>query len=333
VSGPAMALAAVLAAASPTPTPLALPGGAGGIGFDDLVFSEELHALLVPAGRTGRLDLVDPRTGAIAEIGGFGASSARPRGHEQGTTSADAGGGLAFAVDRTGGTVAVVDPRTRRVVARARLGGGPDYVRWVAPTREVWVTEPGREEIEVFRLEAGSPPRLARAGRIAVPGGPESLVVDAAGGRAYTNTFRDETVAVDLASRAVLARWRNGCRGARGIALDAARGLVFVGCEEGRAVALDVAHGGRPVGSAPAGAGVDVIAYGRALRHLYVPGADAATLAVLGVGAHGELVPLGTLPTAPAAHCVAADDGGDVWVCDPRRGRLLAFHDPFPAAP
>jgi hypothetical protein len=38
------------------------PGGEGGIGFDDPTFSPTLHRVLVPGGRTGNLDLIDPAT-------------------------------------------------------------------------------------------------------------------------------------------------------------------------------------------------------------------------------------------------------------------------------
>src|SRR5512143_3126102 len=44
------------------PTKLALPGGEGGIGFDDMMFSPSLHRVIAPAGRTGKLDLIDPKT-------------------------------------------------------------------------------------------------------------------------------------------------------------------------------------------------------------------------------------------------------------------------------
>jgi hypothetical protein len=328
----AIALASVLVATSVAPSSLDLPGGEGGIGFDDLRFSTELHELLVPAGRTGRLDLVEPGTGAIASVEGFGGSASPTRGHEDGTTSADAGQGWVFAIDRTEKVLAVVDPRRGTIVARASLGGGPDYVRWVGAVGEVWVTEPGRKAIERFRFAPGSPPRLARAGTIPVPGGPESLVVDASARRAYTNTFHDETVAIDVDAHAVAARWTNHCRGARGLELDAARGLLFVGCDEGKAVALDVAHGGRTAGIAKAGDGVDGIAYSAQLGHLYVPAAESADLTVLGVGGRGELERLGTIATAPGAHCAAADDRGNVYVCDPRKGRLLVFHDPYAAS-
>jgi DNA-binding beta-propeller fold protein YncE len=325
----ALALALLLAA-SPAPlSPVALPRGAGGIGFDDLRFSSELRALVVPAGRTGRVDLVDPTTRAVTSVEGFGSAPRWSGGHEEGTTSADAGAGWIYAIDRSTRSVAVVDPAARRIVARARLAGDPDYVRWTGAAGEVWVTEPDRGEIETFRLDGSAAPALARTGSIAVPGGPESLVVDPGALRAYTNTFRDVTVAVDVRTRSVVARWQNGCRGARGIDLDAAQGVVLVGCSEGKVVSLDAASGAR-LGEAATGAGVDGIAYAPALSHLYVPGSTAGTLTVLGVAARGALAPLATIPAPPGSHCAAADDRGGAWVCDPRNGRVLVLHDGYP---
>lgn len=325
-------LALVLGAASVTLSPLTLPGVDGPVGFDDLRFSAELREVLVPAGRTGRLVLVDPKVHAVEEIAGFSASARGGRGHGEGTTSADSGAGLLFASDRTARELVVADPSTKRIVARAKLGGGPDYVRWVGATHEVWVTEPGEKVIETFRLEGGAPPRLAPTGTIGVPDGPEALEIDQGRRRAYTNTWHDVTVAIDVDSRALVGRWRNGCEGSRGLALDARRGFVFVGCDEGRAVVLDAGHDGKVLGRAPAGDGVDLVAYGATLSHLYVPGGEAADLTVIGVGSDGGLDELGRVPTARDAHCVAADDLGNVYVCDPEHGRLLMFRDPFPAS-
>lgn len=118
-------------------------------------------------------------------------------------------------------------------------------LRWVAPLHEAWVTEPGERLIEIFRLEGKSTPTLIHTGFIQVPDGPESLEIDPARRRAYANTWHDATVAIDLDSRLIVARWTNGCEGARGLTLDAEHGFAFVGCEEGRAVALDVVHDGR----------------------------------------------------------------------------------------
>jgi hypothetical protein len=312
------------------PTKLALPGGDGGIGFDDLMFAPSLHRVLAPAGRTGKLDLIDPKTQKIEAVGGFSTDADKfAGGHGEGTTSADAGGGAIFASDRSRGEVEIVDPKTMKIAGNAKLAGGPDYVRWVEPTGEVWVTEPNKKQIELFSFDKG---KLTHKGAIDVPGGPESLVIDAARGRAYTHTWDDATVAIDLAKDKEVARWKNGCKGSRGIALDAQRALLFVGCEEGKATALDIAHDGKQVGSADTGKGVDIIAYNPTLAHLYVPGGDSATLAIVGVAAGGKLSVLGSVAVAADSHCVATDDAGHAYVCDPKQGALLVVTDPFPAS-
>ncbi len=314
------------------PTPLALPGGAGGIGFDDLRLARGLGRLLIPAGRTGNLDLIDPATDAVTPIGGFRAEASSAGGHDFGVTSADEGEGYLFATDRTAQRLEVVDPAAGKIVGGAKLGSGPDYVRYVAPTREIWVTEPDRQRIEIFRLGApGKPPAPVHEAFLMVPAGPESLVIDPDRGRAYANRWSGTTVALDLRARAEVARWPNGCKGSRGLALDGARGYLFGGCAEGKAVALDVRNG-YPLGDLATGAGVDIIDYDPGLSHLYVPGARSATLTIAGVSARGGLSLLGTVGTAPGAHCVVADGRGRALVCDPGRGRLLVARDPYPAS-
>lgn len=312
-------------AAAPTPTSVVLPDGEAGIGFDDLRYSARLHRVLAPAGRTGKLDLVDPATRTVESIEGFSSEKAFGGGHGEGVTSVDEGGGHLFAIDRGRLDVVVIDGKT--LGATAKLAAGPDYVRWVEPTKEVWVTEPRTKQIEYFAFDGT---KLERRGAFEVQGGPESLAIDATRGRAYTHTWDDETVVVDLAKHAEVARWKNGCQGSRGIALDEGRGILFVGCEEGRATALDVAHDGKQLGSVETGKGVDIIAYAPALSHLYVPGADSKTLTIVGVGKDGKLTTLGTAPAVEDAHCATTDDGGHVYVCDPKRGALLVMADPYP---
>jgi hypothetical protein len=50
-------------------------------------------------------------------------------------------------------------------------------------------------------------------------------------------------------------------------------------------------------------------------------------MAVLAVASDGKLSPVATVPTAKDAHCVAADDNGGAWICDPKGGRLLLYRD------
>ena len=303
----------------------------GGIGFDDLLFSPELHAVIAPAGGTGCVQLFDSGSLAQTSLCGIGPGGAYARGHGEGTTSADFGAGFVFAIDRNSQSLQVVDPKAKRVVTTSALSGEPDYVRWVSSKRELWVTEPDQEQIEVFSLTPDNPPKLASSGAIAVKGGPESLVIDADHDRAFTHLWHGRTVQISIGSRAVSKSFSNGCNGSRGIALDPERHLLFVGCAEGKAGVLEVADGGRLVSSLETSAGVDIVSLNSSLRHLYVPAASDGTVAVLGVGANGTLNRLGVLQATKGAHCATSDDHNRVWICAPDSGSLLVFDDPYPA--
>lgn len=309
-----------------------LPNGRPGIGFDDLRYSSALHALLVPAGRTGQLDLVDPDTGRARPIGGFSAKGAYLGGHDFGVTSVDEGRGLLFATDRTAQRLDVVDPSKGSIVAFAKLARSPDYVRFVASTGELWVTEPEAQQIELFSLPEGATPTPRHVAFVSVPGGPEALAIDPVRKRAYANLWKGRTVAIDLATRRIVGDWPNGCTRARGLALDAKRGWLFAGCDEGKATVLDLQNEGAILSVLQAGAGLDVIDYSASLGHLYLPGAASATMTLALVSASGRLSLLGTVRTARGSHCVTVDDRGQAWVCDPAHGQLLRFRDEFPAS-
>jgi hypothetical protein len=308
------------------PFVLPIPGGAAGIGFDDLGFSTALQRVIVPAGLTGNIVLIDPASRKMDELGGFSSQSSFGGGHGEGVTSADAGPHGIFATDRDEKALDLVDLKSKRIVAKAKLAGGPDYVRYVRSTNEVWVTEPHSAQIEIFSLPPHGLAEPKHASTIPVVGGPESLIIDDAHGLAYTNLWTDTTLAIDLRQRTVVARWRNGCRGSRGLALDSPRGFLFVGCQEGKLESLSLTNG-HPLGEASAGDGVDIIGYAPQLHHAYLPGAKSATMAVIEIHADGKPVVLTTTTTAKHSHCVVADDLGNAYVCDPSKGQLLIFHD------
>ena len=309
-----------------------MPDGQGGIGFDDLRYDATSNTLLIPAGRTGNVDLIDPATAAVTPIAGFTKLPRYDEGHGQSVTSVDVGDGYLFATDRTALKLAVVDLKTHKIALQVPLASAPDYVRYVAPTREIWVTEPGKKRIEVFALSKATPPVPTHAAFIDTPGGPESLAIDSRRGRAYTHKWKDATMAIDLKTRAIVATWRAGCGDPRGIWLDEPRGFLFVGCEDGTATALDVDHDGRLLSSVKSGKGVDIIAYDATRSHLYLPGDESATMAIIGVSSKGALAILGVVPTVDGAHCVTTDEHGGAYVCDPRAGQLLMVRDGYPAA-
>src|SRR5262249_4918630 len=122
-------------AAKPAPKlkaePVPLPGGEGGIGLDDLAFPPVLRQVVVPAGRTGKIVLIDPQSRNPREIAAFKSTPAGNGSHDAGPTSADEGKGYLFASDRTAKRLVVIDPAKGTIVGSAPLGGSPDYVRYV----------------------------------------------------------------------------------------------------------------------------------------------------------------------------------------------------------
>jgi DNA-binding beta-propeller fold protein YncE len=304
-----------------------MPDGRPGIGFDDLQFSTT-YGVLVPGGRSGNLDLVDPVTRLVTAIDGFSMEPIHFAGHDQGATAVAEGAGLLFVTDRTTQQLYAADPATKQIVASTSLATSPDYVRYVPQTNELWVTEPDAEQIEVFTLAGNQP---THAAVIQTLGGPESLVIDRTRDRAYTHLWGGGTIAVDVHTRTIVGQWSNGCSGSRGIALDEARGFVFAGCREGRGTVADATNSGQLVGTLDVSAtGVDVIDYSPSLGHLYLPGQFNGTMAIAGVDASGALTLLATVPTIGGALCVIADDRGNAYVCDPDNGELLVIPDTAP---
>lgn len=304
---------------------LPLPGGEAGLNLDDMIYSAALQRVIVPAGRTGDLDLIDPVSGQITVIPHVTPADSHAPGRGHGTTSADYGLGYLFAGDRTDSELVVVNAKTDAVRDRVRLASTPDYVRYATSREEVWVTEPQAKQIEVFGVRPGTRPLLVKTATVAVAGGPESLVIDNPMGVAYTNLWRDKTVVVDLQRHRIIDRWPNTCEASRGLALGPRRGLLFVGCKEGKVVSMDVEHGGGVIAAAAASKGVDIIAYDDMRGRLYVPGSRLGMLTLFKVAPSGKLQALAKYRTAPGDHCVVSDDAGKAYVCDPDHGRLLVI--------
>jgi hypothetical protein len=301
---------------------VSLPDGEAGIGFDDLQYSLELKRVIAPAGRSGHVALVDPTTLMVTTVDGFSSGIFWVGGHDEGATSADFGNGHLFVTDRSTDELVIADTKGE-IVGRAALGAHPDYVRYIAPNDEVWVTEPPVQRIEVFSVADPDHPKAI--GTIPVPDGPESLIVDLARIRAYTFTFGGLIVVIELASKMAVAGWPNGCTSSRGLGLDGAAGRLFAACDEGRVTVTDIAHAGAPLGSVEVPQGVDVIGWSSSLGHLYAPsGGSLSVIAVDGVGAPRLLR---SVPAVSGSHCATADDQGNAWICDPENGRLLMYQD------
>ena len=61
-----------------------------------------------------------------------------------------------------------------------------------------------------------------------------------------------------------------------------------------------------------------------------MPASKTGQMAIVGLTKEGELKLLATVATAVGAHCAVADDHRQVWVCDPKGGRVLVVKDTLP---
>jgi len=309
-----------------------LPGGGRPLDLDDMVYFSELNRVVVPGAQAGNLDFIDPTTGEISAV-----SIVKPSdGEEGGVASVALAGDYLFTADANAGEVAIVDLHSKSVVGRAKMAGKADYLRHVAMTDEIWVTEPREAgRIEIFTIVRGRPIHLVQAQTISMPGGPESLVFDEPDGHAYTNTFGDKTMMIEINSRRVSETWSNGCgeytrmaRGARGLAFDAGAHILYVACMQGKVIGLDVRNHGKVVSSVDVSPSVDMIAFNAKTHHLFAPSTMKGLLTVFETNDRGALRQIAQYQTAQGSHCVIANGADKVYACDPKHGRIFEIADP-----
>ncbi|MDP8932178.1 MAG: hypothetical protein M3O70_27310 [Actinomycetota bacterium] len=281
------------------------------------MYSSGLNRILVPARQSG-LYLVEPDSGSATRLQGTGT-----------VDSADEGRGLLFLLDRSRRTITVARPADGRVLSSVKTSAPGDYVRYVPATGDLWVTEPQASPsgIEIFALSQGAVPVARRLGFVVVAGGPEGLEVSSTRGSAYTHAG-SEVVAIDVAMRAVTARWPTGCQGTHGFPrIDERHDFVLASCAVNGGVSLLDPDDGRQLGRYAVGGGEALPAYSESARHFYVRSDPGTTIATLQPSNDG-LVLIRQVVVPEIGHCLTADNLGHYWTCDSQRGRILRFDDP-----
>lgn len=297
-----------------------IPGGQGGIDFDDVWFSPALGKVLLASGTHG-LAVIDPATAAPSIIAGPSESY-----------SVTESGGRLFAIDRGQSKLLVFDPGSMTLVGSGSLSGFADYVR-AAPNGDLLVSQPFDGRIDVLRPAASGPPNPEHVAYIPTGSGAEGLAINPARNQAYTHLSDGTLAVISLDTNAVVSRFRTGCGSHHGIpAYDDARGIVFAGCSSAKVVALSL-DDGRVLDSHAAPGGATLLGYSPSLHHFYLRADPGVPIYILAVAADGTFTQLGTADAATSGHCLTADDRGQLWVCDAGTGELLRFTDPFPASP
>lgn len=315
-------------AAGYTVSTLVLPGATpDGVFMDYLLYDPTTHAVWVPAGNSGNVDVVDTATGKVTPIVGWATQQVDFHGHSRviGPSAASLGEGVVYVGNRGDQSVCAVDDQKLERRACGKLDAMPDGVAYVAKTKEVWVTTPRDRSIRI--LDART---LKQKARIAFDGDPEGFAVDSARGRFYANLEdKDATLAIDLASHKTVATWQPKCgeRGPHGLRFDPVTGLLFVACST-KVEALNAAHDGAIVGSADTGDGVDDLDYAAHTRTLYAAASRAGTLTIVAVAPKGAMTVRAVVPTRPGARNGVVDATGKVYIAHSRGSELVVAHPP-----
>lgn len=313
--------------AAPAVRAIGLPGAPADhtVLMDYIAYDAAHHKLWVPAGNTASVDMIDTTNDNLTRLEGFATQEMERRGKKRivGPSSAAIAGDVVYIGNRGDFTVCAFDAATQARKACVKLAAMPDGLQAIASRKEVWVTTPRTQKIEI--LDASQPDALTVKETLTFEGEPEGFAVDDRRGVFYTNLEdKDRTLAIDLASRKVIHTWQPQCGedGPKGLALDLARSYLMVACPE-HVIVLDAAHDGKKLGSIDTGAGIDAIDYVEARHELFAAAAGAARLTVATLDDAGALTSKAVVPTAPGARNAVATESGVAYLTDTPEGRIL----------
>ena len=317
--------------------PIPLPGAKGVVSLDYFAYDRSTGKLWVPASNTGNVDVIDENSDAVSQVSGFKTGEVELRGRKVplGPTAVSIGDGVVYIGNRGDSSLCVIDAQSLKregclQVAPPSAGpaAAPDAVVYVAATKELWITTgappigvaSADKAIQVF--DASEPSHLKLKLKIPLDGSAEGYAVDNQRGVFYTNIEEaGKTVAIDVRSHKVVSTWKVH-DDLQGLALDSARGFLFVACGD-HVSSLDVAHGGRVADSLVTGAGLDNIDFSSEKKLLYAAASVTATLSIIEVGDDGKFHLRALVPTVKGARGVVAGKGETAYLIDPAKGQIL----------
>ncbi len=318
--------------------PISLPGATGAVALDYFAYDPATGKVWVPASNLGSVDVIDEKTDTVSQVTGFQTGEVERRGRKimVGPTAASIGDGVVYIGDRGDATLCVIDAKTLArgecvPVASSSAGGNitPDGVVYVAATRELWITTrpasagdaAAARSLQVF--DASDPSRLKWKAKIPLENLAEGYAVDNGRALFYTNVEdTGTTIAIDARTHKIVAKWSVGSADLGGLALDTARGFLFVACGD-HVVSVDAAHEGKVIDLLQTGAGLDNIDYSNDRKLLYAAASQVPSLSIAEVGDDGKFHLKATVPTVKGVRGVVAGKGETAYMIDPAAGRIL----------
>jgi hypothetical protein len=297
----------------------------GDVSMDYITYDPATNLVWVPGGNTGAVDVVDVTTGKVRQIPGFTTREVEGRGGAKrvfGPTVVSVGQGVVYIGNRGDSSVCAFNSVSLERGACGHLDSTPDGVSYVAPTNEVWVTTPDEKSIRVLDSKT-----LEQKAKLTFEGNPEGYAVDAKRGRFYTNMEdKDQTLAIDLKTRKIVATWNPSCGqdGPHGLGLDTTAGHLFVACST-LAEVLDVGHDGSVLSKVDTGDGVDDIHYVPATHLLYVGAARDAKLTIARADEKGHLTVVAQVATKMGARNCTVAKNGTIFLAHGGQAKLSAL--------
>jgi DNA-binding beta-propeller fold protein YncE len=320
------------AASGPLPSPseqssaskthaIALLGanGSGRVSMDYIGYDEATNNVWVPGGNTGKVFVIDAKTESLRSVDAFPVREAD--GRVLGPSSVAFGPDSAFIGNRADSTVCSVNKSSLQRRGCITLASTPDGLAYVASRHEVWATTPRTHSIALLEVTDGA---FGKSRQIELDGQPEGYAVDTRRGLFFTSLEdKDETLAIDVTSHAIKARWKTGCGddGPRGMALDSESGLLFIACSSS-VVAFALDRDRALAGRGVTGQGLDNPAIVVGLKRVYAAAGKAGTLSILAYSPEGALSVLSTLKTAEGVRVVTVDRLGKAFAADSAGGRI-----------
>ena len=309
---------------------IALPDAIGGVNLDYIAYDPAHDRVWIPAGGTGKVDVIDAKTEKLTPIDGFPTKEHERKGRKfvAGPSAAAVGDGVVYIGNRADQTVCAIDAATLEKRECLALDSSPDGMQYVAATKELWVTTPRDKSIRT--LDVSTPGKPIAKDKIVFEGEPEGFAVDNARGVFYTNLEdKDETLAIDVKSHAIAKHWQPKCGedGPKGLALDSATNHLIVVCPD-HIETLDAGHDGQQLSSLEVGKGLDAIDIAPA-RHLVIAAAaGAAKITFATLDADGKLSETLGVPTTKGARNAVVSASGTAFVAVGPAGSILVVPAP-----
>jgi DNA-binding beta-propeller fold protein YncE len=275
--------------------------------FDHLAVDLPGHRMFIAAKINNTLEVVDLKNGRrVRSVSGF---------HEPQGVLYLRDAKQVVVANGGNGEVLFLDGTSLDVVQRFPFGADADNVRYDAKAQRIYIA---CQDGAIGAIDLNATSKLSE---IKLPAHPEALSIETRGHRLFVNVPKADTVFVlDRNKAEVSASWKlTKAKLNYTMALDQARGRLFVGCREpASVVVLDTATG-RETATFPVGGETDCMFYDGAHQRIYVTGAEGTLDVVEQVDADHYHV-LAKLLTAPLARtCLFVPELDRLYVAVPQQ--------------